>query len=155
MKKYINFDRRWFDIVVQNQCNEEEFYKFVDSSLTEFKTEKENSNYFKIPLLKYFFNYDSTEEERAKMFKALLIASYVSAQGKRDKGLEIKVMKFETIGAKFNMTIPEIGKLMEKFGKYNFCKIYKKKSRVGRPKMIYYIGFDYNKYNEEVNKFEF
>ena len=102
MRKYINFDRRWFDIVVQNKCSEEEFYKFVDCSLKEFKTEKENSNYFKIPLLKYFFDYNSKGVARAEMFKALLIASYVSAQGKIDKDLEIKVMKFDTICVKFD-----------------------------------------------------
>ena len=172
---YIYFKRDWFDNVIENGCDEDIFYDFVELSASEFgekirernkvkgynKKFNENNplpnileegelSYIKLPRLYLISDYiDSEDEERAEMFKALLIASYVGTQGKRNKELEIKVMKFETIGVKFNMTVPEIGKLMEKFGQYNFCKILKKKERVGRPKMVYYIGFDQSKFYEE------
>ena len=172
---YIYFKRDWFDNVIENECNEDIFYDFVELSASEFgekirernkvkgynKKFNENNplpnileegelSYIKLPRLYLISDYtDNEDKERAEMFKALMIASYVGAQGKRDKELEIKVMKFETIGAKFNMTIAEIGKLMEKYGQYNFCKIYKKKERVGRPKMVFYIGFDQSEFYEE------
>ena len=172
---YIYFKRDWFDNVIENGCDEDIFYDFVELSASEFGEkirernkvkaynkkmnednplpnilEKDDLSYIKLPRLYLISDYsDNEDEERAEMFKALMIASYVGAQGKRDKELEIKVMKFDTIGAKFNMTIGEIGKLMEKYGKYNFCKILKKKERVGRPKMVYYIGFDQSEFYEE------
>ena len=175
MSNYIYFKRDWFDNVIENDCNEDIFYGFVEVSASEFGDkirernkakaynkkmnednplpnilEKDDLSYIKLPRLYLISDYSDNEDvERAEMFKALLIASYVSAQGKRDKDLEIKVMKFDTICVKFDMTIGEIGKLMEKYGKYNFCKILKKKERVGRPKMIYYIGFDQSEFYEE------
>ena len=172
---YIYFKRDWFDNVIENACDEDIFYDFVELSASEFgekirernkvkgynKKFNENNplpnileegelSYIKLPRLYLISDYtDNEDKERAEMFKALMIASYVGAQGKRDKVLEIKLMKFDTIGAKFNMTIGEIGKLMEKYGQYNFCKIYKKKERAGRPKMVFYIGFDQSEFYEE------